>query len=160
MANYAISNSTNGGGGGTSQAITTTYKSLVTTGGATSSPRRGKLYDLLIGTNGTPADNVMQFDIQRNTTTVTGTAVTPNPLDPADAAATTVVNANNSAQPTITSNSDLFYIGLNQRASYRWVCAPGSELVWPATTSNGLTVLALSPAYTGTATATILFLEQ
>lgn len=31
-------------------------------------------------------------------------------------------------EPVFTDN---FYVGVNQRAKYRWVAAPGSEIVWP-----------------------------
>lgn len=162
MANFAITNSTVSGGGGVQQAVASTPKTLIGLFGATASPRRGKLYDILIGTNGTPADNALEFDVPRTTGLSSGgTAATPQALDPADGAATTVVTVNSTTEPTISANSDLFYIGINQRASYRWVAAPGSELVWPATSSNGLVLRVKSPTgYTGTATGNLLFQEQ
>lgn len=158
MANYAASNSTSSVG--TSQAVAATYKTLVSVTGAQSAPRRGKIYDVLVGTNGTPADNYMQWAIQRVTVPSTGTAITPPPLDPADAAATTVTVANSTTEGTVTAGSDQFYVGVNQRASYRWVAAPGSELVWPATSCAGYVLRVLSGGYTGTATGEIQFQEQ
>lgn len=160
MANYAVSNSTTTGGGGTAQAMATTYKTLITMVSSTTTPRRGKAYDVLIGTNGTPADNYLEFDIARTTGGDTATSYAAPPLDPADAAALTVTRVNATAEGTITAASDLFYVGINQRASYRWVAAPGSELVWPATSSNGLVLRARSGGYTGTATGNVLFQEQ
>jgi len=155
MANYAINNAL----GGTQQAVSATYKSLLAVfAGAT--VRRTKVYDILIGTNGTPADNYMEFDVSRITANGTGTAVTPVALDPADAAAASTANANYTAEPTVTASSSGFYVGINQRASYRWVAAPGSELVAPATANNGFTVRVRSGGYTGTATAEALFQEQ
>jgi hypothetical protein len=127
--------------------------------GANSAPRRNKIYDVLIGTNGTPADNFMEFEIARVTTASTSTTVTPPPLDPADAGAVSTVTVNSSTSGTI-SVPDLFYVGINQRASYRWVAAPGSELVAPATSSAGFQLRCRSAAYTGTATGNILFQEQ
>lgn len=155
MPNFAAGNSI----GGTQQAISTSYKTLLVLKAATATLKRGKIYDLLFGTNGTPADNVMEFDVSRQTADGTATAITPNPVDAADTAAGTVGAANATAEGTITANSRLLGVGINQRASYRWVAAPGSELVWPATNLNGLAVRAKSPSYTGTATADALFAE-
>lgn len=163
MANYVITNSTLGGTG-TQQAMTTTYKTLcsvyASSTGTTSLVRRGKIYDLLIGTNGTPADNPMEFDVARLTAPSTSALITANPLDPADAAAASGVNANSTTEGTFSSSGQVFYVGINQRASYRWVAAPGSELVWPATSSAGLALRAKSASYTGTATGTVMFQEQ
>jgi hypothetical protein len=90
----------------------------------------------------------------------TGSAITPNALDPADAAAAGTAKANYTVEPTVTANSSVFYVGVNQRASYRWVAAPGSELVYPATANNGLVGRARSGGYTGTATMKCLVEEQ
>ncbi len=158
MANYAISNGSSG------QATTTTYRTLlmVWASSGTQALRRGKVYDLLIGTNGTPADNYMQWDVSRTTTTpTTGTATAINPLDTSDASAAALAQINlGTTEATITSSSSLLNVGINQRASYRWVAAPGSELVFPATAANGLAVRTLSGGYTGTATAAVMMQEQ
>lgn len=160
MAKYAITNGSTSGAG-TQQNMTTTYVgSLIGLTGANASPRRGKVYDVLIGTNGTPADNYIEWDISRVTTNSTATTATPMPLDQADAAATTTVTVNSSTAGTITANSNVFYVGVNQRASYRWVAAPGGELVWPATSSAGFQLRVRSGGYTGTATGTLHFEEQ
>lgn len=159
---YAVSNSTLGGTS-TQQAMTTTYKTLcsvyASTTGTAGLVRRGGVYDILVGTNGTPADNAMEFDVARLTAPSTSALVSANALDGADAAAASGVNANSTTEGTFSSSGEVWYVGINQRASYRWVAAPGSELVWPATSSAGLAVRARSPAYTSTATATILFQE-
>jgi hypothetical protein len=153
MANYSASN----GLAGTLQAITSTYKSLLSlTAAASGTIRRGKLYDVTFGTLGTPADQTYEFDISATTAVGTATAVTPVPLDAADAAFSGVGAANMTAEPTVTATSSKFYLGINQRASYRWVAAPGSELVYPATASNGLVIRTRS-ASGGTATATAQF---
>ena len=160
MPNYAITNGSTSGGG-TQQATTTTYVgallglSCVTT----TQVRRFKIYDLLIGTNGTPADNFIEWDISRITAASTTTVLAAQPLDSADAAAVTNATVNSSTFGTITSGSNVFYVGVNQRASYRWVAAPGSELVAPATSSNGFQLRSRSGGYTGTCTGTILFQE-
>jgi hypothetical protein len=159
MANYTITNGSTSGGG-TQQATTTTFAgALIGITCASTGPRRNKIYDVLIGTNGTPADNAMEFEIARVTAASTSTTVTVAPLDPADGAAVSTVTVNSSTSGTVTV-PDLFYVGINQRASYRWVAAPGSELVAPATSSQGFQLRCRSPAYTGTATGNILFQEQ
>src|SRR3954469_15393751 len=124
MANFSVNN----GLGGTLQAITSTYKTLLSATAQTTSLKRGKLYDFTFGTIGTPADQSYEWDISRQTAASTGgTTVTPLALDPADAAAFTVGTANPTGEGTITATSSVFYLGTNQRASYRWVAAPGSE---------------------------------
>lgn len=147
--------------GGTQQAMTTTLKTLVALIAATGATtlRKAWIYDILFGTDGTPADNAMTFTLDRQTTAGTGTAITPIPLDSGDAAALITAAANHTVEPTITANSALLTIGINQRASYRWVAAPGGELVVPATNTNGLGLRAKSPAYTGTATGALHFFE-
>lgn len=157
MANYAVNN----GLGGTLQAITSTYKTLLAVTAQTTSLRRIKVYDVMFGTLGTPADQTYEYDISRQTAAGTSTAATPNPLDPADAAAFTVGSVNFTAEPTITASSSVFYLGINQRASYRWVAAPGSELVGPATNLAGLALRTRSVSGgTATSTAEFLFQEQ
>jgi hypothetical protein len=155
MANYAINNAN----AGSQQAMAASYKSLVTCA-SSATVRRIKIYDVLVGTNGTPADNYLEFDISRVTAAGTGSALTPTILDPADGAALTSCLANLTVEPTVTAASSVFYIGVNQRASYRWVAAPGSELVGPATSAAGFTLRAKSAAYTGTATGEVMFQEQ
>ena len=155
MANYSVSN----GLAGTLQATTGTFKTLLAVTAQTTSLRRIKLYDVMFGTLGTPADQSYEFDISRQTAAGTSTAVTPNPEDAADAAAFTVGSANFTAEGTITAASSLFYLGMNQRASYRWVCAPGSEIVGPATNLAGLAMRTRSVSG-GTVTATTQFLFQ
>lgn len=160
MANFATTNSTVGGTG-TQQSVTTTYKTLLSVVGAQSAPRRGKIYDLMVGTNGTPADSTVEWDIARITalSSTGGTTIVALALDPADAACLATCTANSTTEGTVTANSDVLYIGTNARASYRWVAAPGSELVWPATSCAGF-VLRAKGSYTGTATGNWYFQEQ
>jgi hypothetical protein len=152
MAKYAIT--------GTQSTVSGSYKSILSIAATSGSLRRGKVYDLLIGTNGTPADNYLQWDISRMTAAGTATSVTPQALDPADVAALGSANNNYTAEPTITASSSLLNVGVNQRASYRWVAAPGSELVFPATAANGLALRTLSGGYTGSATGDWMYEEQ
>ncbi len=160
MAKYSITNGRTSGSG-TQQSMATTYVgAMIGRTGATAGPRPKKIYHALIGTNGTPADNFIEWDISRCTTASTATSATPQPLDPADATSLTTTTVNSSTFGTITTNSNVFYLGANQRASYRWVASPGGELVSPATSSAGFQLRARSGGYTGTGAATIHFEEQ
>ena len=94
---------------------------------------RGRIYDVIIGSDGTPADSAFRIKIMRGSAAGTATAFTPTLLDGGDPAALLASNANASAEPTITANSELIDIALNQRATFRWVAAPDGELVVPAT---------------------------
>lgn len=182
MANLGITNSTAIGGGNVQQAVSTTYKSLITMGNSSATGstvgagmyRRGKLYDILIGTNTTPADNYLEFDVTRitlgttpaGTTTLGISSLSSNfGLDPADNnGCVNWLQINSTAEVGITATTEVWYEALNQRASYRWVAAPGSEMVWPAvssaTASGGLSLRVRSGGYTGTAVATVYIQEQ
>lgn len=138
-----------------SNAVTTTNKTGLTI--ISNTTVRARLYDFSLGASGTPADNVMTYAVQRFTGDGTGTAVTPTALDPGDPAALLTSKSNYSAEPGYTTT--LWQLGVNQRASYRWVCAPNSELVVPVTASNGIGFGALSPAYTSTTTFTAMHEE-
>jgi len=185
MANYGVTNSSQFG----AQAATgSTYSALIAVAASTagaggynagsgvtySAFRRGKLYDLLVGTNGTPNDNAMEWIIHRVTVGATlawvgsVSSVSSNfALDQADVnfGAFCTVNASGNSSTVFTLvQQPPWYVGVNQRASYRWVAAPGSEIVWPAVSSatggNGLALGVRSAAYTLTATGTIMFTEQ
>jgi hypothetical protein len=108
---------------------------------------RPKLYDLMLGSPSTPADQAASWVIKRSTTASTGgTAVTPSPIDPGDPVSiSTAMVAPSMSAPTLTVV--LLQWAQNLRATYRWVAAPGKEIVAPATAANGLTML--NPVLTG-----------
>lgn len=128
MANYAIQ----------VNRTASNTASLGTWGADATRPRRLKFYDLMFGSEASPADNAFLYIVQRCTALGTSTAVTPSPIDPADAATESDAGENHTIEPTYTANLVLLAIALNQRATFRWVAAPGGELVTPATASNGL----------------------
>lgn len=141
------------------QALTTTFKTLINlSAGAT--PRRIKVHEFVFGTDGTPADNAMTWDVSRSSAIGTGTAGVIVALDSADAAALSVSTINQTVEPTVTANSSQWAAGMNQRATHRWVAYPGQELVIPATTAAGLAFRAKSPGYTGTGVVAVEFVEQ
>jgi hypothetical protein len=151
MAKYAIA--------GTQATVSSGYKTAILAS-SSATLRRGKLFDLLIGAGGTPADNILQFDISRTTANGTMTAVTPVPLDPADAAAAMTGGQNHTVEPTVTASTSVFNEFVNQRTAYRWMAVPGAELVYPATSAAGFALRVLSPGYTGGAGGTLYVEEQ
>ncbi|MCC6419933.1 MAG: hypothetical protein IT429_16990 [Gemmataceae bacterium] len=126
------------------------------TGGTTVRPL---VYDLLIGSAATPADNAIEWYIQRSTAAGTATSVTPQPLDSGDPAATTAAGEDHTAEPTYTSNAILWRLALNQRASHRWVADPDGGLLVPATSNNGLGLYPVHASFTGLVSATMHFQE-
>ena len=181
MANFGVVNSSNLVGQ-TPQAISATYKSIVVVANSTANPgitypsiRRGKIYDLLIGQAAVPADNYYEWDVCR-CTYAASTAITTGgilslssvsstfALDGADLNLAATATVNSTVETYLTTPQELWYIAINQRASYRWVAAPGSEMVYPANSSatspNGAALRARSSAGTGAVSATLYFQEQ
>jgi len=101
-------------------------------------PRRLKFYDLMFGSEATPADAAILWTIRRCTAAGTSTGVTPQLLDPGDAATESDAGENHTIESTYTAGAIMLNIPLNQRATFRWVAAPGGEIVTPSTASNGV----------------------
>ena len=116
---------------------------------AQSTAHRNIIYDITIGNVGAPADLVTLHTIQRITAVGTaGSAVTPSLFDLADRASQSAVGENHSSEPTYTSATELMEIPLNHRATFRWVAAPGGELITPATNNSGIGAKALHASAT------------
>jgi hypothetical protein len=116
---------------------------------AQSTAHRNEIYDITIGNVGAPADLVTLHTIQRITAVGTaGSSVTPSLLDIADRASQSAAGENHSSEPTYTSATELLEIPLNHRATFRWVAAPGSELITPATNNAGIGAKALHASAT------------
>lgn len=112
---------------------------LALTSAATIRPR---IYDLLLSSDATPADNAGNYSLKRYTAAGTATAVTPVALDPADPAALASAGKAHSAEPTYTAASDVLGpFAVNQRPTFRWVAYPEAEIVLPATAANGVGLL-------------------
>ena len=184
MANFAVTNSTGLILASSKLPMTTTFKTIIGINngsslstncipsvGAAGGPTRGKIYDILIGTDTTPGDTVVYWDLARQTTWLSSTntytsaltsASSLFALDTADYTCWLGLQGNSTLEVTYTA--EVWSIGINQRASYRWVAAPGSEFVIPAVSSNGIGLRAMGPtggsAYTGNVTATVLVQQQ
>lgn len=122
--------------------------------------RRIYLLEFTIGSEAAPASLANLWQWARFTAPGTSTAVTPQALDPADPAALTVAGQNQTVEPTYTAGAILYSVPLNQQATYRWLCAPGSELIGPATNNNGLGLKTPTIGSIGAAvTASVIFRE-
>lgn len=117
------------------------------------------IYDIVCSSSSTPADYSAEFLLQRMTAAGTGTATTPVPLDPADPASISTSKHTYTAEPTITASTVLLRLCHNQRATVRWVAAPGSEIYAPATAANGLVFTCNAVSTQFTEAVTILFAE-
>lgn len=122
---------------------------------------RGRIYDILVGSVATPADQAAKFAVHRTTGVGTeGSGFVPNNLDPAGPAGAydSGIGAF-SVQPTETASKQLLVFSLNQRATFRWVASPGGELILAATQNNGADLKTVSSTSTQAHEATILFEE-
>lgn len=105
---------------------------------------RPKVFDVMVSSDATPADNTVKFQFQRFSTSAGTAGSTPvlQAFDPADPAAITTAGLLTfSGGPTLTANAFLLQFAQNQRATVRWVAAPTKELVMPATAANGLAIM-------------------
>jgi len=106
---------------------------------------RARVYDFVVGSDATPADAATKLALQRVTTSGLGTtAVVPPALDGGDPASLMQwFSAWTSTQPTVTAVSTLLQVAMNQRATFRWVAVPDSELVVPATLASGIAIMSI-----------------
>lgn len=107
---------------------------------------RPKIYDLVLGSDATPADNAAEYVLQRYTAAGTSTGVTPQALDPGDPAALASAGEAHTVEPTYTANAIMLQWAQNQRLTFRWVAAPMGEIILPATAANGVGVQVIGTA--------------
>lgn len=126
---------------------------------AAANMRRAKVIDWKFGSSNAAADTTFTHIIQRATTVPTGASKTPNANDQADTLASTIQAFDTvTVDGTLTAGAFNATVGLNQRASFRWVASPNDELFIPATANNGF-MFGLSAATTTTFAEDCLFLE-
>jgi len=145
----------------TGAAVTNTAaESVLYAVNSATSPTRLHMYEWGIGSDVTPADQASQYDILALTdenATPGGAAITPTPLDAEDRAANATGVAESTADPTGTVI--LMSIGVNQRATYRWVAAPGSEFICDAAEDNGFSIETVATTSAHDVNAYIMFIE-
>lgn len=122
---------------------------------------RLRIYDLMVGSVATPADQACKFLVGRTTAVGTeGSGFVPVNLDPGGPAGAADSGIGTfSGTPTYTANKELLVFSINQRATFRWVAAPGGELVTTATQNNGAGLKSSSSTSTQAHEATIHFME-
>jgi hypothetical protein len=120
---------------------------------------RPRVSDILLSSSSTPNDYSADFQIQRFSADGTGTANTPQPLDFNDPAAISTSKHTYTVEPTLTAGEILLRLSHNQRATVRWVAAPGYEFVIPALAGDGVSLLCNAVSTQFTEVATILFEE-
>lgn len=125
-----------------------------------SSMRRLRVFFINVGSEATPADVANLWQFQRTTAAGTATAVTPQALDPADAAAVAVAAENHTVEPTYTANAIMLNMPVNQKATLQWQPSPGGELVIPATASNGIGIRTPTAGSAGSAVTCQLHFEE
>jgi hypothetical protein len=155
MAAYSVSNEL----AGSAQSLSTTAKSIVQVAALTATLTRAAVQDIVVGASNVPnaTDCSINYDVVRSTTTSTTSSATPSPLDSTIRASGCTGVVNFTSEPT--TGVYLLSLALNQRASQRWVAAPGSELIVPATNLSGVTLRARSTNYASTVIATFIFIE-
>lgn len=122
---------------------------------------RLSIYDILVGSVATPADQAAKFYLGRTTAVGTeGSGFVPINLDPAGPAGEADSGIGVfGAEPTYTASKELLVFSLNQRATFRFVAAPGSELMTAATQNNGAGLKSKSSTSTQAYEACVLFQE-
>jgi hypothetical protein len=124
---------------------------------------RPKIYDLVLGSDATPADNAAEYVVQRFTAehaTPGGNLLTPRKLDTSDSAAASSGREAPTGEPTYTAGEYLLRWPQNQRLTFRWIAAPGGELVLPAAANNGAGLVTLTVAGSSVSTLATIFFQE
>ena len=122
-----------------SQTLTSSIHTALVIGSNATTVQRNWIHEYIIANVGTPADLVTLHTVQRTTAIGVQIAVVPTVNDFADRAAQADVGEDSDPTgPTYTSAEEIDEIPLNNRALYRWVAAPGWEIVCPATAGDGV----------------------
>lgn len=121
---------------------------------------RGRINNIILSSGATPDDQANNFEVMRTTGVGTEAAgQTPVPLDPDTVASSFDSGYGHSVEPTETSGSEMLALSLNQRASISWLANPGSELIMPATTNNGISIVRRTGTAAYVIDCTIIFEE-
>lgn len=147
--------------------VSTSYK----TAGAvwvSATVRRLMFYEAEFGQTGTPVSTDVQcaWDISRigATNLMVGTAVVPQPYDPADASPAALAVNLVTTEPTYTTAASGLFLktwGINQRGSYRWrALDDGDNILVAATAGNGLGIRTSSAGWNASSIGNMSFVER
>lgn len=118
---------------------------------------RGRLHQLIIGSDATPADVATEFALLRHTAAgAAGTAVTEKPADPLGSAAACNLRGGTMTEPTYetVATEGLLQIALNQRATFTWIANPGREICTVVGAANGIGLRSIASGGTPNINAT------
>lgn len=119
----------------------------------------GKIHQIIVGSDATPADIATRFDAYRHTAAgAAGTAVVEKPVDPQAPAASCNLRGGTMTEPTYETDF-LLEIPLNQRATFTWIANPGRELRTAVGTANGIGVRSISSGGTANQNVTVAWDE-
>lgn len=122
--------------------------------------RRARIYDIVFGTQGTMADEVATWTLDRFTTAPTDTTITPRAIDfSAPPSAYTDCGSNATVAGVQSADTELMIINLHFRAAFRWVAIPGGEIMMEVTATDGISLFSLAPTTTPLCNATMHFDE-
>lgn len=123
---------------------------------------RGRLHQLIVGSDATPADIATEFALLRHTTAGTGgTAVVEKPADPLGSAAACNLRGGTMTEPTYeaVATDGLLQIPINQRATFTWIANPGREICTVVGTANGLGLRSIASGATPNINTTLAWDE-
>lgn len=121
---------------------------------------RPRFFEFIVGTTGAAADNAIEYRFGRfDTADGAGDTLTPAALDQADPVALGVAQGNHGTEPTYVANEESVIVGINQRATFRWIASPGREFVAPATATEGFGLVGFNGTYVGLYTGTMFWEE-
>ena len=129
---------------------------ITITGAATT---RGWVYFFSLSSAATPADNAIEWIVQRHTAVGTATALTEAILDLADAVPLCLADENHTVEPTFTAATEVFDNAVNQRMSFQFNSNPDGELVIPATAAAGFGWQPVHASFTGLTEVTVHWFE-
>ena len=121
---------------------------------------RGRIFEFIFGSSITPADYASKLSIMRLTTALStggNTSVAGVMIDAADGASQILGFTGNTGGATLSSV--LLAVGVNMRATFRWVAAPTKELTIAATQYLGIGMVVQAQSTTYTPDATLLWEE-
>lgn len=144
---------------GVSGAISSSLKSAVGVRQPASPTALIRIYTAVLGSAATTTDANVEWVIQRYSTAGTSTAVTATDVEDLGQTPTGVAGQTFTAEPTVVSNSTLWDNGLNQRATYTIVWAPGYEWKIALTANRQITAAAKHASATPTVNATLYWRE-
>ncbi len=154
---------------GSQVVVSTTYKTatalwMPASTSVTGTVRKPKVFEIMVGAIANPnaTDTFVQCDVSRITATATyaGTAGVFSPLDVNEPLPTTTGLTNCTAEGTITGPVTLWNIGMNQRATVRWIAAQESQyLVAALASGTGFALRMLSTQYAGSFDGQLSFME-